>query len=108
MSLKENITKAKDNLFEDLDVSNSSEKYIKAKIALKINTIMASKPLTQQQIAIQLGLTQNKISNLRRGKLHGFSLSKLLEILTHLDRDVEIIIKPKSHVNKKGIIHLVG
>ncbi len=95
------------NIFEDLDVTNSEEKLLKTKLVLSINSIIIHRHLTQIEAAELLGLTQNKISDLHRGKIKGFSVEKLFMILNRLNRDIDIRIKrmPKTHT--QGKIHLV-
>ncbi len=97
-----------DNIFEDLGVSQPEEKLLKTKLVFAINSIIGHRHLTQVEAAEILGLTQNKISDLHRGKLKGFSVEKLFVILNRLNRDIDIRIKraPKSRV--LGEIHLVA
>lgn len=78
------------NVFEDLGLEDAPELQLKATILGHINSILRHRHLTQVQAAELLGVSQPKISALKRGKLHGFSLEKLLEFMVRLDRDVEI------------------
>lgn len=43
-----------------------------------------------------LGVTQPKVSARRHYKLAGFSVERLMNLLTALDQDVEIVIRRKS------------
>ena len=43
-----------------------------------------------------LGTTQNKISDLERGSLHGVSISKLMNLLTVLDFNVHVLVEETS------------
>jgi len=107
MTSKESVTEGKNNVFEDLEVLNPIESEIKVEVALKIMSIISHRHLKQEEAASILGLTQNKISNLKRGKLKGFSLAKLFEILNKLDRNIEIRIKTKSRSQETGVTELV-
>ncbi|MCZ4260872.1 helix-turn-helix transcriptional regulator [Limimaricola sp. G21655-S1] len=78
------------NVFADLGLDDAPELKLKAAIVGQINSILHHRHLTQVQASELLGLPQPKISALRNGKLHGFALEKLLEIMMKLDRDVEI------------------
>jgi predicted XRE-type DNA-binding protein len=53
--------------------------------------------LTQNRVELGeiLGIDQTKVSKLIRGRLSEFSTSTLLEYLTRLDQDVEIVVRPK-------------
>lgn len=81
------------NVYADLGYSNAEEMLIKAKLVSKIVDIVRSKGLTQMQMAKILGLTQRKVSALLRGQFRGISERKLIDCLTGLGRDVEIVIK---------------
>ncbi|GAW37468.1 hypothetical protein RA2_04551 [Roseovarius sp. A-2] len=78
------------NVFADLGLEDAPELKLKAAIVGQINSILNHRHLTQVQASGILGLSQPKISALKNGKLRGFSLEKLLEIMVKLDRDVEI------------------
>jgi predicted XRE-type DNA-binding protein len=78
------------NVFADLGLEDAPELTLKAAIVGQINSILRHRHLTQQQSAELLGVPQPKISALKTGKLHGFSLEKLLDFMLKLDRDVEI------------------
>lgn len=78
------------NTFADLGVEDAPGLKLKAAVAGQINSILRHRHLTQVEASRLLGLPQPKISALKNGKLRGFSLEKLLEIMVKLDRDVEI------------------
>ena len=68
---------------------------VKAQLATKIGEIIQSKKLTQMQAAELLGIPQPKLSNMLRGQFRGISETKMIECLTRLGRDVEIVVKTK-------------
>jgi hypothetical protein len=55
-----------------------------------------------------LGVTQPKVSALRNYKLAGFSVERLMNLLTALDQDIEIVIRRKSRSRKGGRITVVA
>jgi predicted XRE-type DNA-binding protein len=81
------------NVYANLGYSNAHEMLIKAKLVSKIAEIIRTRDLTQIQTARILGLTQPKVSALLRGQFRGISERKLIECLTSLGRDVEIVVK---------------
>jgi predicted XRE-type DNA-binding protein len=85
-------------VFADLGFADADERQTKVRLAHAINTIVASRKLTQSAAAAALGVNQPKISALARYRLDGFSVERLMTFLTALDRDVEIVIRrrPKS------------
>ena len=81
------------NVFADLGLEDAPELKLKAAIVSQINSIVHHRHLSQKQAATILGVPQPKISALQNGKLHGFSLEKLLGFMVRLDRNVEIGFK---------------
>ena len=86
-----------ENIFADIGIPNPEEALAKANIAMKIQSIIKKKKLTQSQAAKVLKIAQPKISLLLRGYLIDFSLERLLRFLNDLGQDVYISIVPASH-----------
>jgi predicted XRE-type DNA-binding protein len=89
------ITRSSGNVFADLKLANADEKLTRVRLAVAINKILEAKGLRQQAAAKLLELNQPKISALVNYQLKGFSVERLLRFLNALDRDVEIVIRPK-------------
>ena len=84
------------NVFADVGLAEPEEALLKAKIAHSIHTLIREKGLTQTEAARRLGVDQPKVSALVRGRLSGFSLSRLLRFVRALEYDVEIHLKPAA------------
>jgi len=93
--MSEKVTKSSGNVFADLGFSNAEEMETKAQLVSQINSILRKRKLTQKEAGEILGIAQARVSLLSRGGLSGFSIDRLLRFLNKLDREVEIIIKPK-------------
>ena len=104
---KEKVHRGSDNVFADLGVAHPERVMARAQIMSRITEIIKERGLTQQKAAKLLGIPQSKISCLVNGKLSMFSLDFLFEILNALDRDVEIIIKPKTKNEKIATTHVL-
>lgn len=91
--------KSSGNVFQDLGLPNPEERLAKAKLAAKIIELIKIRRLTQKQAAALLEIDQPKISALFRGRLSGFSISRLIRFLNFLDQDVKIIIKNKADLH---------
>ncbi|CAN5653533.1 hypothetical protein BH09CHL1_BH09CHL1_34190 [soil metagenome] len=91
----ERVIESSGNVYADFGFPDADEMLIKARLALQINTIIESRALNQRQAAIVLGIDQPKVSLLSRGRLRGFSMERLMELLNRLDQDVEIMVHPK-------------
>ena len=95
------------NVFEDLGFPNADEMRVKARLVMKIADIVRSKGLTQAEIGKILGLTQPKVSGLFRGRMRGVSERKLIQCLTKLGRDVEIVVKDVPRRRSGGKLTVV-
>lgn len=95
------------NVYADLALENAEEMLVKAQLATKIGEIIKRRKLTQVQAAELLGMTQPKLSNLLRGQFRGISEAKMLECLTHLGRNVEIVVKPAGRSQSTGHVSVV-
>lgn len=106
MSGKEKIHRGSGNAFEDLALAHPERVLARAQIMFRIAEIIKERNLTQKEAAKLLGIPQSKVSCLMNGKLSMFSLDHLFELLNALDRDVEIIIKPKTKDEKIATTHV--
>ena len=101
------IEKGSMNVYADLRVADAEEMLVKAQLAAKISEIIKLRKLTQTQAAALLGMTQPKLSNLLRGRFRGISEAKMLECMTLLGRDVQIVVKPVSRSRKTGHVSVL-
>jgi predicted XRE-type DNA-binding protein len=95
------------NVYADLGYRDAEEMLVKATLVRKISEIIRSKGLTQVETARILGLTQPKVSALLRGQFRGISERKLIDCLTSLGRDVEIVVKDASRRRDGGKLTVV-
>ena len=93
------------NVFEDLGFDNPEEELAKAKLASAIYDIIEARKLTQKEVGIILGINQPEVSDLKNGRLAGFSIERLFSFLLALDQDIDIVIHPKSE-SKSGVINV--
>ncbi|OGT16927.1 MAG: transcriptional regulator [Gallionellales bacterium RIFCSPHIGHO2_02_FULL_57_16] len=101
------IEQGSTNVYADLGLENVEEMLIKAQLATKIGEIIKRRKLTQVQAAELLGMTQPRLSNLLRGQFRGISEAKMLECLTRLGRNVEIVVKPVGRSQSTGHVSVV-
>jgi len=105
---EEAITRGTGNVFADLGYVDADERQTKLRLAHAINGVIARRRLTQVAAADRLCITQPKVSALANYKLDGFSVERLMTLLTALDQDVEIIIKNKPRSRHSGRISVVA
>jgi predicted XRE-type DNA-binding protein len=105
---QERVTHGSTNVFADLGYPDAEERQTQLRLAYAINRIIDKRRLTQSAAAAILGVNQPKVSALRGYKLDGFSVERLMTLLTALDRDVEIHIRKKSQKQAAGRITVVA
>jgi predicted XRE-type DNA-binding protein len=91
----ETVEAVSSNVFADLGLPNPEERLAKSQLVQRISEIIKERKLTQAKAGEILGIDQAKVSKLVRGRLSEFSTSTLMEYLTRLDQDVEIVVRPK-------------
>jgi len=75
----------------------------KAVLAEKLNELIERRGLSQTEAAYLIGMTQPKVSQVRRRKLQNISLERLMQALVSLDQDIEIIVRPARRDHVAGI-----
>ena len=80
----------------------------KLRLAYALNQVLEARKLSQADAARVLRVTQPKVSALRHYKLAGFSVERLMNLLTALDQDVQIVIRRKPRSRKGGRITVVA
>lgn len=92
------------NVFADLGLPDAEELKTKVQLALAIQREIAERGWSQAQAAEVLSINQPKVSALLRIRLDGFSVERLMNFLTALGHDVEIVIKPRRSGRQAGRI----
>lgn len=82
------------------DVEKMSARVI---LAIKLNELIDKRNLSQVEAAQITGMTQPKISQVRRHKLKNISLERLMQALVSLDQHVEIVVHPAQRAHAAGI-----
>ena len=101
------VTRGSTNVYVDLGIADAEEMLVKAQLATKINEIIKQRKLTQLQAAELLGISQPKLSNMLRGQFRGVSEAKMMECLTRMGRDVEIVVKAAKRSRTSGQVSVV-
>jgi predicted XRE-type DNA-binding protein len=95
------------NVFTDLGFADSDERRLRVQLAMQLNELITARPLTQAQVSALFGIPQPHVSELRNYKLTRFSAERLMRFLTLLDRDVQIVIRPKAHGRAAGSVSML-
>ncbi len=104
MDSKRRPCKGTDNVLVDLGFEDAEELSAKALLATKFNDLVAKRGLSQAEAAAITGMTQPKVSQVRRYKLQNISLERLMQALVSLDQRVEIVVRPARRNAGAGIM----
>jgi predicted XRE-type DNA-binding protein len=83
------------NIFADLGLPNAEEHQLKAALVVQLRRLIKARKLTQTAAAEVIGIKQPELSNILRGHYQGFSLERLMRMLTAFDQDIEITVRPR-------------
>ena len=90
------VVRTGSNIFADLRLPNPEERLLKAQLMQAINSEIRRRALTQDEASELVGLKQPELSRIANGRGSGFSVDRLLSVLRHLGRDVEIVVSSAS------------
>ena len=89
------------NIFADLGLPNAEEHLLKAALVVPTASphqgAQADADSRRRKLA---GIKQPDLSNILRGHFQGFSVERLMRMLTAFDQDIEITVRPRRR--KKG------
>lgn len=102
MSRKED-RKAIENVLADLGFEDAEELSAKTVLAVKLNELIEKRQLSQTEAAKITGMSQPKVSQVRRYKLQNISLERLMQALVALDQEVKIVVRPARRSQGAGI-----
>jgi predicted XRE-type DNA-binding protein len=100
--MKEKITRSSRNIFEDLGFPSEEAEYLKIRSALMIHLrkTIEAKGMKQAEAAKLLGVTQPRVSDLFKGKIHLFSIDTLVDMLTHAGVHVKLVVESSKRKQK--------
>lgn len=99
---KVEIEEGSGNVFADLGLPGADDLLLKSQIVIELHGLMRKRGLTQTEAAKLMGIAQPGLSNLLRGELRGYSVERLIRMLTAFGRDVEIVVKPPATKGRAG------
>jgi predicted XRE-type DNA-binding protein len=97
------VKRGSGNVFADIGLPDAEGRLLKAKIVALIGTLIREQGLTQTAAALKMGLKQPDVSRLLDGRVSGFSLERLLELLTALGQRVTVQSEPANENHTPGL-----
>ena len=92
--MKEKITRSSGNVFSDLGFPSEEAEYLKIRSTLMIHIrkTMDAKGMKQAEAAKLLGVTQPRVSDLYKGKIHLFSIDTLVDMLARVGVHIKLVV----------------
>jgi predicted XRE-type DNA-binding protein len=92
----EHVTAADGNVFADLGFGpeEAENLLVRSDIMTEILRIMRDKGLKQKQAAVLFGVSQPRISDLKRGKIDEFTIDSLVNMLGHAGIRIDLTFRP--------------
>lgn len=99
VSRRTRVAKSSGNVFADLGLPHPEQELLKAKLTLRIYQLIKRRGLKQTEAGKILGIRQPHVSALMRNRAGAFSVERLMDFLTALGQDVDIVVRPtrKQH-----------
>jgi predicted XRE-type DNA-binding protein len=91
-------------VYADLGYKSAGEMLVKAKLVTTITEILAERGYTQTKSAALLGVPQPKLSKMLRGQFRGVSERKMMDCLTILGRDIDIVDRTAPKGKRQGAV----
>ena len=90
------LRRSSGNVFKDLGFPAEEAEHlrIRADLMIALSRVIQGRGLTQVKAAELLGVSQPRVSELVRGKVHRFSIDTLVQMLGHAGVRVEFTAKP--------------
>ena len=106
MSKDNTIVEGSGNVFADLGMPDAAAELVKAELTFQIGKRIKALGLTQTAAAIRLGISQPDVSRLMKHRPTGFSTDRLLTLLTALDINVDIVLRPASAATRTAKVNI--
>ncbi len=101
-SVAPHVEASSGNVYADVALPNPEERLAKALLSRTIAQIIQQRGWSQAKAAVSTGVAASDMSDIVRGKLAKFSLSRLETIILDLDMDIHMRISPKQPGSLRG------
>lgn len=84
------------NVFADIGLPDTETHLLKAQMVSRMQDILDDRHLTQTAAAALMGVRQPDLSRILHGQFRGFSVERLMTMLSALGCEVAITLKPEG------------
>jgi len=90
----ETITPSSGNVFADIgfEPNEAANLQVRSQLLSELAAIIAESGMTQTEASTMLGIQQSRISDIKCGKIHRFSVDALIKLLATTGRRVDMQI----------------
>ena len=94
--MKLKMTRSSGNVFRDVGFAPVEAEHllVRADLLIKVQKLIASKHLSQAELAKSLRISRSRVGDLLRGRIDLFSTDTLIDILARLGVRVQLVLKP--------------
>ncbi|RQU05868.1 XRE family transcriptional regulator [Burkholderia cenocepacia] len=92
-----------DNVPDDFDYYDVGELAAKSVLVLKLNALMVSRGLTEEEAAALVEMARPVVTPEQRERLRNVTLDQLMLTLASFGQHVEIVVKPAGEFGPAGI-----
>jgi predicted XRE-type DNA-binding protein len=96
------------NVFADLGLEDADELLVCAELTYLIHVELRERHITSSEAARLLGLEEAEAAQLMTGRFVRFPTERLLRLLTALDRDVDIVVRPRPAGQPRAKLRVVS
>ncbi len=92
----EHVTPVGGNVFSDLGFGPDEAENLRLRthLMVEIKAIIHARGLKQKQAAVLFGVSQPRISDLKRGKIGEFTIDSLVNMLGHAGIRIDVTFRP--------------
>jgi len=101
---KDAVALSSGNVFADLGRPHAEAQYLRAALVSEILRAARARKLTQSALGDVVGISQPEVSRMAHGHFREYSVERLMHFLTALDREIEIVVRPRSRARRKRAI----
>jgi predicted XRE-type DNA-binding protein len=100
--MKEKVTRSSGNVFRDLGFPSEEAEYLKIRstLMIRLRKTIEAEGMKQAEAARLFGVTQPRVSDLYKGKIHLFSIDSLVDMLARAGVPVHLVVESSKRKRK--------
>ncbi|HME23338.1 MAG TPA: XRE family transcriptional regulator [Acetobacteraceae bacterium] len=104
----EQIIDGSGNVFADLGLADADELLVQAELVHLVHAELRRRGLKPAAAAVLLGIAKDDAAQIINGQFAHLPTDRLLHLLTLLDQDVEIVVRPRQAGQSRARLRVVS